>query len=40
MLALQVIILLGYLLGLKTGGKNDKIVTDDHGSIRSWSSSN
>lgn len=37
---LQVIILLGYLLGLKSGGKNDKIITDDHGSIRSWSSSN
>lgn len=40
MLALQVIILLAYLLGLKTGGKNDKIVTDDHGSTRSWSSTN
>jgi ABC-type multidrug transport system fused ATPase/permease subunit len=40
MLALQVIILLGYLLGLKTGGKNDKIITNDHGSMRSWSSSN
>lgn len=38
MIALQVIILLAYLLGLKTGGKNDKIVTDDHGSTRSWSS--
>lgn len=37
-LALQVIILLGYLLGLKTGGKNDKITTDEHGSMRSWSS--
>lgn len=36
MVALQVIILLGYLLGLKTGGKNDKIVTTDHGSIRTW----
>lgn len=38
MVALQVIILLGYLLGLKTGGKNDKIVTSDTGSTRSWSS--
>lgn len=38
MVALQVLILLGYLLGLKTGGKNDKIVTDEHGSTRSWSS--
>ena len=39
-IGLQVVILLGYLLGLKSGGKNDKIITDDHGSIRSWSSSN
>lgn len=38
MVALQVIILLGYLLGLKIGGKNDKIVTDEHGSTRTWSS--
>ena len=36
-IALQFIILLGYLLGLKTGGKNDKIVTSDKGNIRSWS---
>ncbi len=38
MLALQVVILLGYLLGIKTGGKNDKIVTSDTGSTRSWPS--
>ena len=37
-LALQLIILLGYLMSLKTGGKNDKIVTSDQGSMRSWSS--
>lgn len=36
MIALQVIILLGYLLSLKTGGKQGKIVTDEHGSLRSW----
>lgn len=37
MIALQVIILLGYLLGMKTGGGRDKIVTSETGSIRSWS---
>ena len=36
-LALQLVILLGYLLGIKTGGGRDKIVTSDTGSIRSWS---
>ena len=36
MVALQVLILLGYLLSLKTGGKQGKIVTDDRGSLRSW----
>lgn len=38
MVALQVIILLGFLLGMKTGGKPDKIVTSEKGSTRSWPS--
>lgn len=38
--ALQIIILLGYLLGMKTGGGRDKIVTSDTGATRSWSNTN
>lgn len=37
MVALQILILLGYLLSLRTGGGRDKIATSETGSIRSWS---
>lgn len=35
--AIQLMILLGYLISLKSGGGQDKIQTSDDGAIRSWS---